>query len=103
MVEARLMDVEIDQQCIAEFCHRWQVSELALFGSVLRDDFRPDSDIDILVEFQPEARREFVDFEDMAAELGAMFGRRVDVVPKRGLRPRLREEVLGSARVVYAA
>ena len=98
-----MMGIDIDQQRIGEFCRRWQVSELALFGSVLRDDFRPDSDVDVLVEFLPGTRREFVDFEDMAAELAAIFGRRVDVVPKRGLRPRLREEVLGSAKVVYAA
>lgn len=95
--------VQLDQQRIAEFCRRWQVSELALFGSVLRDDFRPDSDVDVLIEFQPDAQREFVDFEDMANELAEMFGRKVDVVPKRGLRPRLREAVLDSARVVYAA
>jgi predicted nucleotidyltransferase len=97
------MHIDIDRPRIAEFCQGWQVSELALFGSVVRDDFRPDSDVDVLVDFLPDARRQLVDFEDMAAELALLFGRPVDVVSKRGLRPRVREEVLGSLQVVYAA
>lgn len=98
-----LLHVQIDEPRLAAFCGRWQVAELALFGSVVRDDFRPDSDVDVLVAFLPEARREFVDLEDMAVELADLFGRPVGVVSMRGLRPRLREEVLRDARVVYAA
>lgn len=88
---------------IAAFCRRWEVTELSLFGSVLRDDFRPDSDIDVLVIFAPEARREFIDFEDMATELQTAFGRPVDVVSKLWLKPRVRDEVLGSSEIIYVA
>jgi predicted nucleotidyltransferase len=95
--------VLLDQARIAEFCHRWKVVELSLFGSVLREDFRPDSDVDVLVEFELGASVEFVDLEDMAAELAAMVGRPVDLVTKKWLKPRVRDEVLGSSMVVYAA
>jgi predicted nucleotidyltransferase len=79
------------------------VAELSLFGSVLREDFRPESDVDVLVEFEPVARREPIDIEDMADELSSMFGRPVDVVTKKWLKPRVRDEVLGSSMVVYVA
>jgi predicted nucleotidyltransferase len=95
--------VLLDQARIAEFCRRWKVVELSLFGSVLREDFRPDSDVDVLVEFEPGASVEFIDLEDMAAELAALVGRPVDVVTKKWLKPRVRDEVLNSSMVVYAA
>lgn len=95
--------IPIDAHAISDFCKRWNLTELLLFGSVLRDDFRADSDVDVLVEFAPEARPEFVDLEDMATELSAMFGRPVDVVTKKWLKPFVREEVLASSMQIYAA
>jgi predicted nucleotidyltransferase len=76
---------------------------LALFGSVLRDDFRPDSDVDVLVAFDPKARIGFVTLSRMQRELSALFQRPVDLVPMDGLKPAIRESVLSSAQDVYAA
>jgi len=78
--------------------------ELALFGSVLRDDFRPDSDIDVLVSFQPDAPWSLWDLFDMRQELQEMFGREVDLVEKEALRnPFRKHEILQNHEVVYAA
>ena len=87
---------------IAELCRRYRVRELSLFGSALRDDFRPDSDLDFLVLFQPEAEVGFLEFAGLQDDLADLLGREVDLVPKRGLKPVIRDEVLASARVVYA-
>jgi hypothetical protein len=96
--------VPIDTTKLAAFCQRWKVSELALFGSALREDFDPaHSDMDVLVEFPPGAGLDFFDLLTMTEELEAMFERRVDLVTKRSLRPRLRDAVLKEARVLYAA
>jgi predicted nucleotidyltransferase len=73
----------ISKDKIAEFCRRWKIIEFALFGSVLRDDFRPDSDIDVLVSFAPDASWRFYDLMSMQEELEAMFGRSVDLAEKR--------------------
>jgi predicted nucleotidyltransferase len=75
--------LEISMDKIADFCHRWKITELALFGSVLRDDFRPDSDIDVLVTFGPDTSWRFYDLVSMKDELEAMFGRPVDLIEKR--------------------
>ncbi|NLT42829.1 MAG: nucleotidyltransferase family protein [Anaerolineae bacterium] len=95
--------VHIDEEALAEICRRYEVKELALFGSILRPDFRPDSDIDVLVEFQPEASVGFLRLAGLQEDLAAALRRSVDVVPKRGLKPLLRREVLQSSRVLYAA
>jgi predicted nucleotidyltransferase len=79
------------------------VRELSLFGSALRDDFRPDSDLDLLVEFEPGARVGFLLLGKMERELEGLLGREVDLVPKGGLKPLIRQAVLDSARVLYAA
>jgi uncharacterized protein len=84
------------------------VSEFALFGSVLRDDFRPDSDVDVLVSFPSyEATPSLFDHIDMQDELEAIFGRRVDLISKKGIEtsrnPYRKKAILESARVVYAA
>jgi uncharacterized protein len=76
-------DMAVSQDKIAEFCRRWKITELALFGSILRADFRPDSDIDVLVTFAPDASWRFYDLISMKEELEAMFGRPVDLVEKR--------------------
>ena len=73
----------ISRDKIAEFCCRWKITELALFGSVLRNDFRPDSDIDVLVTFAPDASWRFYDLMSMKEELEGMFRRSVDLVEKR--------------------
>jgi predicted nucleotidyltransferase len=102
-MEGRLpIDLPLDQ--IAAFCERWKITEFALFGSVLREDFRPDSDVDVLVSFQPRAPWSLWDLVEMQEELGAIFGRPVDLIEKEGLRnPYRRHEILSTRRVVYAA
>lgn len=107
------IDLPLNQ--IAEFCQKWQVTELALFGSVLRDDFRPDSDIDVMVQFHPNAHPTFGTLDQMEAELkticgGASLGDRpyrdVDLVTRQGIEASRnylrRHEILSSAQVIYA-
>src|SRR5215210_6026702 len=77
--------IEIPQEAIAAFCRRWQITELALFGSVLRDDFRPDSDIDVLVTFAPTADWSLFDHIAMEEELSDLLGRKVDLVSRRAI------------------
>jgi len=97
--------LQIDKEGIAAFCRRWGVAQLALFGSVLRGDFRPDSDVDVLVSFAPDASPSLFDLVRMRSELHWIFGREVDLVSRRGIqasRNRLRrQEILSSAEVVY--
>jgi len=92
---------------IADFCRHWQVAEFALFGSVLRDDFGPASDIDVLVTFQPQARRSLFELLAMERELAALFGRKVDLVDRRVLEQSenwiRRKHILDTAEVVYGA
>ncbi len=75
--------VEIPKAEVADFCRRWKITELALFGSILREDFRPDSDIDVLVTFSPGTSWRFYDREVMKRELEALFGHRVDLIERR--------------------
>jgi len=89
---------------IAEFCQRWHIIEFALFGSVLRDDFRPDSDIDVLVTFSPDSSWSLFDWVDMKDELEALFKRKIDIADKEGLKnPYRRHEILRTQQVVYAS
>lgn len=92
---------------IAAFCRRWRVVELALFGSALRDDFGPDSDIDLLVSFDPDARPSLFDVVRMQEELSRVLDRKVDLVTRRAVETSRnyirRRAILGSAQVVYAA
>jgi hypothetical protein len=88
---------------IAAICRRYQVKELAVFGSVLRPDFRRGSDVDMLVEFQPGVRLGLLRFLELQEELESAIGRKVDLVPKRGLKPLVKDEVLSSSAVLYAA
>lgn len=93
----------VDQAKLAAICRRWKIRQLALFGSALRDDFGPDSDIDLLVDFEPGAVLGFRVFE-LERELSELFGgRRVDLVSRKYLNHRLRDRVLAEARVQYAA
>ncbi|MCU0245578.1 MAG: nucleotidyltransferase family protein [Bryobacter sp.] len=84
-------------------CRRYQVRELCIFGSAARGELRPDSDIDILVEFFPESKIDLVDYAGLMLELSQLFGRKVDLVSKSGLKPLLRPMVLREARLLYAA
>jgi uncharacterized protein len=94
----------VPRKRIAEFCKRWSINEFALFGSVLRDDFRPDSDVDVLVSIDPKAHIGLFEIIDMKLELQDMFKRPVDLVEKEGLRnPYRRREILRTAQVVYVA
>lgn len=98
-----MAQLSLRQDEIAEFCRRHHIRKLALFGSVLRDDFRPDSDVDVLVEFEPGYA---VGFEilDMEEELSRLFGgHKVDIVQEKYLNRWLRPRVLTSAEVQYAA
>jgi uncharacterized protein len=89
---------------IAEFCQRWKIAELALFGSVLREDFHPDSDIDVLVTFVPQSGWSLFDWVDMKDELKTLFKRNVDIADKTGLKnPYRRYEILKTCQVIYAS
>jgi predicted nucleotidyltransferase len=98
--------VTIPREQLADFCRRWQISELALFGSVLRPDFTPTSDVDVLVTFAPEAQPTLFDLAEMQDELARIFGRPVDLLTKRGVQesPNFlrRKAILESAQVIYA-
>ena len=96
--------ITVDSAAITTFCRKWHIRELSLFGSVLRDDFGPESDIDILVELEPEHGLDLFDWVDMRDELRQLFQREVDLVSKVGLKNPIRKRaILASARVVYAA
>ncbi len=90
-------------ESIAEVCRRYQVRELSVFGSAVRGELRPDSDIDLLVEFEPGTRVGFLRLAEIAEAFGEVLGREVDLVPKDGLKPLVRPYVLGEARLLYAA
>ena len=86
---------------LAEFCRRNLIRRLALFGSVLRDDFGPDSDVDVLVEFEPSARVGLITLAGIEIELSELLGRRADIHTVKGLNPHFRDEVLRSAEAQY--
>jgi hypothetical protein len=97
-------NIEIPQDKIQEFCRRWRIKEFAIFGSTLRNDFRPESDVDVLVTFQDEAPWGLFEFVEMIEELQEIFGRNVDLIEKEALRnPFRRREILSHCQVVYAA
>jgi len=101
------MQIPINHQEITAFCQRWGIAELAVFGSALRDDFRPDSDVDMLVSFRPEATPTLFDMVRMQKELGAILRREVDLISRRGIEesrnPFRRREILNSAEVIYGS
>ncbi len=96
--------VQLDKEALAAICRKWQVRELSLFGSALRDDFGPESDLDFLVSFEAGARLDLFDLIEMREELAQTFGRPVDLVEKEALRnPWRRREILRTRKVLYAA
>jgi uncharacterized protein len=96
-------NIKIPEKKIKDFCQRYNVRRMALFGSVLRDDFHPDSDIDVLVVFDPSAHITFITLGKMRRELSGMFHKPVDLVPQEGLKPAIRDAVISNAQEVYAA
>lgn len=84
-------------------CRRYHVQELSLFGSAVRGEMGPDSDLDFLVEFEPGARIGLIKFESFVDELELLSGRRIDLVTKSGLKPWVRPSVLKDALVIYAS
>lgn len=96
--------VHLEPGAIEEFCRKWRVRELSIFGSALREDFGPESDLDFLVSFEPGTPLDIVDLLDMKEELEQRFGRPVDLIEKEALRnPWRRREILGTREVIYAA
>jgi predicted nucleotidyltransferase len=95
--------LNVDRDALARVCARYRVTELSLFGSAARGTLRPDSDIDLLVVFEAGALVTLFTLVDLQTELTELLGRRVDLVPKGGLKPTLKSEVLAEARILYAA
>jgi hypothetical protein len=99
--------LSVDREKIHTFCQRWQITELAFFGSVLRDDFQPDSDVDVLVTFAPDADWSLFDHIAMEEELSALLGRKVDLVSRRAIERSSnwlrRKAILEIAEPYYAA
>jgi predicted nucleotidyltransferase len=95
--------VEVEEEQLAELCRRYQVRELSVFGCAARGEMRPDSDIDLLAEFQPGAKIDLFDHAGLMLDLESLLGRKVDLVSKEGLKSLIRASVLEDARLVYAA
>jgi len=97
-------DLEIPRDKIADVCRRHHISRLALFGSVLRPDFGPGSDVDVLVEFEPDHVPGFLRIYGIEQELSELLGgRRVDLVTEKFLNRKIRDQILATAEVQYAA
>ena len=99
--------IPIDSQRIAAFCRKWRIAKLELFGSVLRDDFRADSDVDVLVTYEPGTDRSLLEAVEIEDELGRLLGRRVDLVPRRAIEQSYnwirRRAILDSAQAIHVA
>lgn len=97
--------MELPREEIKAFCQRWRITELSVFGSAVRDDFRPDSDVDLLVTFDPDAHWTLFDMARMRDELKELLGREVDLVSRRGVEasrnPIRREAILSSAQIRF--
>ncbi len=99
----QLGKAQIDALTLSELCRRYSVKELSLFGSAVRGEMHPGSDIDLMVEFQPGIRTGLIKFETFIEDLETLTGCKVDLVTKRGLKPWIRPSVLKDARLIYAA
>jgi len=96
-------DLAIPEAALSDYCRRNEIAYLALFGSAGRGELGAQSDVDLLVEFVPGARIGLLALARMQRELSALFGRPVDLVPRAGLKPVIREAVLAEERVLYGA
>jgi uncharacterized protein len=105
--QSRRYAIDLPMKEITEFCDRWQVIEFSLFGSVLRDDFRTDSDVDVMVEFSPDAHPTFTTLEQMEEDLQQIFHRDIDLITRQGIETTRnylrRQEILSSAQIIYVA
>ena len=97
----QLGNIQVDQSKLVDLCRRYQVRELSLFGSAARGEMRPESDIDLLVEFLPDARVGLLEHAGLMLDLADLLGRKVDLVSKNGLKPRIRSSVLREARLLF--
>ena len=96
--------IQLDRESLAEFCRKWRIQELSLFGSALRDDFGPESDLDFLVSFEPGAGWDLWDLVALREGLMSIVNREVDIVVKEALRnPYRRKEILTHREVIHAA
>ena len=95
------MQISIPTNQIKAFCKRYRIKRLALFGSVLHDGFRPDSDVDVLVEFDVDSQTTFLDMVEIQDTLSHMLGRRVDLLTPNALSTYFRDDVLETAQVIY--
>lgn len=95
--------LSISQSTLADFCRRRRIRKLSLFGSVLRDDFGPESDVDVLVEFEPGATVGYFELADMEIELSDLLGRKADVRTPKELSPYFRDQVVASAEPQYVS
>ncbi|MFQ5501385.1 MAG: nucleotidyltransferase family protein [Phycisphaerae bacterium] len=93
----------LPMDAIAKLCRAYHVRELSLFGSAVRGESGPDSDLDLLVVFEPHTRVGFMMLAGLQRELSALMNRSVDLVPKEGLKPLIREEILAESEVLFAA
>jgi len=97
-------NVQLDREALADFCHKWKIRELSVFGSALRNDFDDNSDLDFLVSFEPQSGWDLWDMVAMREELIAIVGREVDIVVKEALRnPYRRKEILAHREVIHGA
>ncbi len=93
--------LSIPRDRVAAFCKKHGIRKFSLFGSVIRDDFGPDSDVDVLAEFKPDVRFSLFDLVGMQDELSAIMGRKAEIFEFRSLRPWMQEEVAGSMELFY--
>ena len=97
--------IQAPVEAVRDFCRRWKITELALFGSALREDFTPESDVDVLVTFAPDSRWTLFDMVHMREELRLLFGRPVDLVSRKGIEASpnylRRKAILSSAQTIY--
>src|SRR5260370_17683708 len=99
----QLGGIQVDSAALAELCRRYGVKELSVFGSAARGEMVPESDVDIMVEFEPGVRTGLIQFESLVEALESLVGRRVDLVTRRGLKPWLRPQVLTHPRSIHPA
>lgn len=95
--------LDVDAAQLGAICRRFQVERLAVFGSAARGEMRPDSDVDLLVEFRPDAEIGFIEYGGLTLALSKLLGRQVDLVSKPALKPLLRDAILSEALPLYAA
>jgi hypothetical protein len=99
----QLGNIQVDEAKLVDLCRQYHVRELSVFGSAARGEMRPDSDVDLLVEFIPDAKVDLFEYAGLMLDLSELIGRKVDLVSKKGLKPLIRASVLQEARLVYAA